>query len=376
MSLKMMLRTATMMSLILAGSSALKAHARDVTDITGHVVTVPDQPKRIILGEGRLIYALEPLEKEKLFDRVVGWQGEFRSSDVAYYKELVEKFPQAEKISVIGRNTADTISPEKILDLKPDLVIFSTTGHGPGQSSDVTTRLKAAHIPIVFVDFRKDPVKNTTKSMQILGQALNREKEAEAFVDFYEKRLTLIEDRIKTVPISDRPHVFINMLAGARQACCHTAGKGNMGAFIAAAGGENVAAGLLPGYLGDISVEALMTLNPDILILDGTKGPDAHGPGLRMGAGVTREMAYNSFISLLKLPEFSSLKAVKEKKTYGIWHTYYDNPFNILAVEVMAKWFYPDMFRDVDPDADLHEMQTKFTALPPGGTYWVGNDAH
>ncbi|MDF7674480.1 ABC transporter substrate-binding protein [Acetobacteraceae bacterium ESL0709] len=376
MSLKAMVRAATVVSLIMGSSVVTKVQARDVTDITGHVVQVPDHPKRIVLGEGRLIYALEPLEKEKLFERVVGWQGEFRSSDTAYYKELVAKFPQAAKVSVIGRSTADTISPERILDLHPDLVIFSTTGHGPGQSSEVTTQLRAAHIPIVFIDFRQDPVKNTAKSMTILGQALDRQKEAAAFTDFYEKRLSLIESRVKDVPVAQRPRVFIYMLAGQRPTCCHTAGKGNMGAFIEAAGGENVAAPMLPGYLGDISVEALMTLDPDILLLDGTKGPEAKGSGLRMGAGVTQEMAYASFENLLKLPELSNLKAVHQKKTYGIWHTYYDNPFNILAVEVMAKWFYPDKFKDLDPDSDLRTMQTEFTALPPGGTYWIGNDAH
>lgn len=86
-------------------------------------------------------------------------------------------------------------------------------------------------------------------------------------------------------------------------------------------------------------------------------------------------MAQRSFASLLKLPELSNLKAVHEKKAYGIWHTYYDNPFNILAVEAMAKWFYPERFRDLEPDADLHLMQMEFTALPPGGTYWISDNA-
>lgn len=350
------------------------AVARDVTDITGHVVHVPDHPQRIVLGEGRLIYALEPLEGKQLFSRVVGWQGEFRTADTQNYDAMLKVFPEADKVSVIGRTSADTISPEKVLDLHPDLAIFSTTGHGPGQSSDVTRRLQAAHIPVIFVDFRQDPVAHTVPSMTLLGQVLDREKEAKAYTDFYQERLKLIEDTVAPVPPNRRPRVFIDMLAGARQSCCHTAGQGNMGRFIEAAGGVNVAADMLPGYLGDISAEALIALDPDILILDGTHGPGANGAGLKMGAQVSPALARQSLLGLLNAPELAGLRAVREGRAYGIWHTFYDNPFNILAIEAMAKWFYPDRFVTLDPEKDRQLVQSRFTALPVEGTYWIRAD--
>jgi len=34
------------------------AHARQVTDLAGRVVTVPDHPKRVLLGEGRFVFAM------------------------------------------------------------------------------------------------------------------------------------------------------------------------------------------------------------------------------------------------------------------------------------------------------------------------------
>ncbi len=360
-----------------AGSTMLcpRAQAKDVTDITGHIVSVPEHPKRIVLGEGRLIYALEPLEGGHLFDRVVGWQGEFREADKQSYEQMLKTFPQAEKVGVIGRTTADTISPEKILDLHPDLAIFSTTGHGPGQASEIVSRLRSAHIPVVFVDFRQDPVKTTVPSMRILGQVLGREAEAEAYSQFYEGRLQAIRRVVETIPEAQRPTVFINMLAGARQSCCHTAGRGNMGAFIEVAGGRNIAASLLPGYLGEVSAEMVIAQNPDVLILDGTRGPGNSGPGLKMGAQVTEDLARASLKKLLQAPELAGLKAVSNGRAYGIWHTFYDSPFNILAIEVMAKWFYPERFKGLDPEADRREIQSRFTALPVSGTYWIKADA-
>lgn len=349
------------------------AQAREVTDILGRTVSVPDHPKRIVLGEGRLIYALQPLEGDDPFARVVGWQGEFRTADTQNYDELCKTHPEAEQIAVIGRTSVDTISPEKVLDLHPDLAIFSTSGHGPGQSSGVTQRLAAAHVPVIFVDFRVDPVAHTVPSMWILGEALDRQKEAKAYTDFYTDRLNVIQAATEKTPEAQRPTVFIDMLAGARPSCCHTAGKGNMGAFIKAAGGHNVAASMLPGYLGDISAEALITLNPDVLILDGTRGPGSTGPGLKMGAQVTAPVAQASLDKLLKTPELSGLHAVRDGRAYGLWHSFYDSPFNILAIEAMAKWFYPERFAKLDPEADLREISTRFHGLPATGTYWISS---
>lgn len=345
-------------------------HAKTVKDILGKTVEVPDHPQRILLGEGRLIYALQPLEGKHLFDRIVGWQGEFKQADTQTYTKIKKVFPQIEKVAVIGKTTADSVNPEKVLELNPDLVILSTSGHGPGMSDPLTLRLQKANIPIIFVDFRHDPVANTVPSITLLGKALDREAEAKAFTDFYQSRLNLIQNRLKDLPEEKRPTVFLDMLAGARP-CCHTAGKGNMGHFVEVAGGRNIAAPLLPSVFGELSVEQVIASNPDFIVMDGTRGPLADGPGLRMGALVTPNDARLSLNRLAKIPALAGLKAAQDRHIYGIWHSYYDNPFNILAIEAMAKWFHPDMFKDLNPDADLVEMGKRFTSLKADGTYWT-----
>ena len=87
-------------------------------------------------------------------------------------------------------------------------------------------------------------------------------------------------------------------------------------------------------------------------------------------------MAQASLAALLKAPELAGLGAVRNGRAYGIWHTFYDSPFNILAIEVMAKWFYPERFRDLDPDADRSLVQSRFTVMPNSGTYWIKANAH
>ncbi|GBQ76349.1 Fe3+-hydroxamate ABC transporter substrate-binding periplasmic protein [Komagataeibacter intermedius NRIC 0521] len=347
------------------------ARAETVTDLAGRKVDVPASVHRIILGEGRLIYALAPLEKQHLFDRIVGWQGEFRGADTQSYDQYVATFPQAANVALIGKTTADTVSPERVLDLHPDLAILTVSGHGPGAASELVSQLESAHVPVIFVDFRADPLHDTVTSMQILGKVLNREHEAAEYLSFYQSHLKHVTDRVASLPQGQRPKVFIEMLAAMRESCCHTAGKGNMGAFIEAAGGQNIAAPLLPGYIGDIDLEKVISADPDIYIADGTKGPKAAGPGLRMGAEVTPDVARASLLRVTERPGISSLRAVTTGQDYGIWHSFYDSPYNILAVEVMAKWFHPDLFGDLDPDATQKELYARFLPVRQEGTFWI-----
>ncbi len=106
---------------LMAGSSALAA---TVTDMAGRTVTIPAKVERILLGEGRLFYAVSLLEGNKPLDRIVGWQGDFRKLDPQTYAIYKAKFPQIDQIPLIGNTTADSISPEKVLTLNPDIAIL------------------------------------------------------------------------------------------------------------------------------------------------------------------------------------------------------------------------------------------------------------
>lgn len=347
------------------------AQAETVKDISGREVVIPDHVNRIVLGEGRLIYAMALLEGKDLFKRIVGWQGEFRMADSQSYDQYLKVFPDIGNIEVIGKNTADSVSAEKVLQLKPDLVVLSLVGHGPGPSSELVGRLKAAHIPYIFINFRTQPVAETVPSIRILGKAIHRETQAEAYARFYNDHLNLIRNRLKNLSENKKPKVFLDMLGGMRESCCHTAGNGNMGAFIDAAGGHNIAKDKLPGPIGEMALEAVIAADPDIYIADGIKGPTANGGGIRMGSDVTEAVARASLEKVMHRPEMSSLRAVKEGNAHAIWHAYYDSPYNIIAIEVMAKWFHPDLFKDIDPSKSQAELYSKFLAVPNTGTFWV-----
>lgn len=350
---------------------SISSWAATVTDIAGRSVEIPTKVDRILLGEGRLFYAVSLLEGKKPFDRIVGWQGDFRKLDPQTYSVYQAKFPEIDKIPLIGNTTADSVSPEKVLTLNPDVAIFGLSGHGPGRDSQLVKQLEKAGVPVVFVDFRTSPLKNTLPSMRLLGKVLHREQQAENYINFYQDNVRLVTDVTSKIPDNQKPSVFIELKAATSDDCCGTAGNGNMGDFIDLAGGNNIAKGLLPGALGQINLEKVLSANPDVYIASGAKAPDAKDPGIKLGAKVTEQQARDSLNSAMQRTGISTLKAVQDGNSHAIWHSYYNSPYNVLAVQAFAKWIYPEKFASLDPKKTMDSMYQHFLAVDPSGTYWV-----
>jgi len=65
------------------------------------------------------------------------------------------------------------------------------------------------------------------------------------------------------------------------------------------------------------------------------------------------------------------LAAIRNGQTHAIWHGSYNSPFNVVAVQVFARWLYPDVFTDLDPQATLAQLYAEFQPVPLQGTYWI-----
>ena len=347
------------------------ASAQTVTDLAGRTIRVPANPHRILLGESRLLMAVALLEGKQPLARIVGWQGDLPTMDPQTFDAYAEEFPGIRQVPLIGKATEDSISDEKALSVKPDLAIFSLAGHGPSRYNALVKQLEATGTTVVFVDFRLHPMQNTLPSIELLGKVMHREQEANAYAQFYQQHLARVQAVVKQIPLQQRPTVFIDLLAGAWDAgCCHTAGNGNFGEFIQAAGGSNIAAGLVPGVLGDISMEQIIAAQPDVYIATGSRTK----PGLaslRVGALTSEHDAQASLATLVARPGFDTIKAIHDGDVHGISHNYYDSPYNIVAIEAFAKWFYPQHFKDLDVNATQAELYRRFLAVPPDGAYWV-----
>ncbi len=63
---------------------------------------------------------------------------------------------------------------------------------------------------------------------------------------------------------------------------------------------------------------------------------------------------------------------MRDGRAYAIWHHFFHSPFNVVAVQAMAKWFHPQEFADVDPEATWRDFMTRFQPFRSEGAYWTG----
>ena len=348
-----------------------------VTDLAGRSVTVPAKVERILLGEGRLLPALGVFERDDVARRLVGMMGDYETLDAAGYAQWRSRFPHLDKVPRVGRNHSGSFSDEQAIALRPQLAILGLAGgHGPSKNDRETlARLEAAGVAVVFVDFRHDPLKNTTRSMELLGTVLGKRKEADAFNTHWRAQLERVESRLRTLPAGTRhPGVFLENRVGLADECCATM-VGLVGVLLDAAGADNVARGRIPGEHGTLNPEFLIATQPRLYIGTGIGSmATAEKSPLRivLGADATPEAARASLLRATQRKGIAQLQAVQQPgRAHAIWHHYYNSPFNVVAVQVFAKWLHPELFADLDPRATLQSMFTQFQPIPLTGVYWT-----
>lgn len=337
-----------------------------VTDIVGREVKLDAPAKRVILGEGRQLTTLALLHPDPV-SIVAGWTGDFEKSGGLLYEEYLKAFPDMAKIPTIGSSGKETVSTEQIISLKPDLAIFGAGSHGPdARSADVIRQLEAAGIPIVFIDFRLHPFKNTVPSMQILGKVLGQEAKAAEFASFYNRRMNHIKGLLARHSDLPRPKVYMEMIRG--NVPPGSPGKGNLGEFIEFVGGTNIGT-ILPGEVGTLNMEYVISEQPDIYIATGIAVPGEDG--LVIGHSIYSFQTQQSLKNLASRSVVSPLNAIQQGKVYGMWHLFYDSPLNIAAVEALAKWTHPELFGNLNPHGVLKEINERFLAFPLKGVFFA-----
>ncbi len=352
----------------IAPDTSVTSAALVVTDVSGREVVLAGPARRVLLGESRLLLALSIVHPHPV-DVIAGWQGDLARLDPVTYERYRAAYPRLDSIPVVGLIGEESFSIEKALATEPDVAILSG-GHGPSEASVTLIRqLEAAGIPVVIIDFNTHPLQHTLPSIRLLGAVLGQEERANAYAAFYEERMNRIKERLDHTP-GERPSVLMHMHAGAWE-CCRSPGSGNLGELITFAGGRNIAADVIPGALGLLNPEYILSQNPEVYIGTGMPGR-SHQGGLELGTGVSPETARTSLQNVIRQPELAELSAVFNGRVYGLWHNFYTLPVNVLAAEAMARWFHPDLFADVDPAATLKEINERFLRVPLEGTFWIG----
>lgn len=330
-----------------------------VTDMLDRTVTLPAPAKRVVLAEGRHILTLALIDRDPLA-LVAAWGDDLKRYAPETYAALRDRFPAAEAVPEVGNPSGGSFSIEAVIAARPDLVIFTLYGPPPPGIE----RLDVAGIPYVFVDFFREPLTRTVPSLRLLGRLLDREAGAERFIAFYEEHMAGVARRLAGTQA--RPTVFFHLNPDGRD-CCLSTGRGNMTDFIAAAGGRSIGAERIPGAIGRLNLEYVLSRDPDFYLAGG--GSSVTLTGLRVGPKVPASVARETLASVMTAPGVAGLRAVREGRTGGVWLFFFDNPLFVVGVEAIATMLHPAEFADLDPDRTMAELNERFLPFRLDGTF-------
>ncbi|CCN81107.1 putative ABC-type Fe3+-hydroxamate transport system, periplasmic component [Vibrio nigripulchritudo SFn27] len=353
---------------------SVSAQPIEVVDLAGRSVTIPKVPKKIILGEGRMMYTLALLEKGNPFERVVGWKDDLMKWDPDAYRAYLSKFPQAENIANLGSPYSNDFSIEKVITLNADLMILNLGNLLKAKETGLIEKLEKVGVQVIFVDFRQRPTQNTVPSIYLLGQALGRVNEANQFINYYQKHMKMVYGRVVSKKEEDKPIVFIDRAAGFNpDKCCSTFGSANLGRLVDEAGGINWGSRKFSGFSGKVNPEAIFAEDPDVIIGTGANWSEAKPDtaAVLFGYEATKEKAQQRLKKLSERKGWPTLSSVKNKKFYSVYHQFYNSPYHFVALLTFAKWFYPNDFKDVDPEKIFVELHDKFLPIDYSGVFWA-----
>lgn len=357
----------------LAPSRPRAQATREVIDVAGRAVRVPAEVRRVILGEGRQTYALAALDREEPFARVVGWRDDLRKNDPDTYAAYRGRWPGIDRLPTFGGVKDGTFDPEQAIALRPDVIIMNLEARAATAEAGLEAKLAAVGISIVFVDFREQPSVNTEPSLRLLGALLGRQERAEALAAYRREQIGRVTSRLAEQPGLLRPRVMVERAGGYDASCCMSFGDENFGRMVAEAGGENIAARLIPGTFGVVNPEQVIASDPEVVVITGANwrlgSPDGDWVGAGPGADPADMRA--RLQRLMARPAYRPLAVARSGRVHAIWHQFYDSPYQFVAIQALATWLHPELFADLDPDATFREFHARFLPVPYQPGYWA-----
>jgi len=247
---------------------------------------------------------------------------------------------------------------EAIVAMQPDAVFFP-------RNSDwqkAATVLGRFGIPVVVVT-AWDVLKHE-ENVTLFGKLFEQPQRAATLNAFYRRYRDLLAQRLQNLPMAQRKRVYIEEV-GAYKTLLKGSGWHDM---VEIGGGVNVfgdvrilnqssARGSVQGF--SVDPEEIIARRPDVIV---KLEPGQYEPHSRAFSSQVLE-------AVAARPGFNRLPAVRNGQIYHISYYLAGGCSKIIGALQIAKWLYPDRFKDVDPDQVMRTWLEDFQQVPAPGGY-------
>ncbi len=248
--------------------------------------------------------------------------------------------PEAETLERVGGGTMESISREKIVSLKPDLVLCKWDHHQP-----LMDTLAQFNIPTLAIG--PETLEQLFAEATMLGDVTGHAEEAKQLIADMRLRVEKIAVRASAIPLSQRRKVFYEVWDDPLM----TAGPGSfIGEALRLAGMQNIFEDATANY-PKVSDEVVVARNPDIIF-----SPSTHASRVSLEKMLARQ-------------GWAEVTAIKQKQVFIVDgdHISRCGPRLLDAIEEMISLAYPEV--GVQPlDARLNNVWDSYSYSGAAGT--------
>lgn len=307
-----------------------EASVRKITDMAGRTVTIPNEIHTVFSADpvaAIYLYTLVP-------DRLLGWNYALNPQERSVILEEYHSLP--------NYGMGDAINYEAVISASPSIAL-SVSAINDGSIAQADKLSQSLGIPVVVVS---DSLEDTPDVYRFMGQLFHTVEEAEQLALYTERTF----ETVSSIQIPEEEKVSVYY--GNKEDSLETIPAGSPHSqIIAMVNGMNVAnLDLGEGARMRISLEQLLTWDPDVIIVNGEPKTDISG-----------DSAANT---ILNNSDFATLTAVQNQRVFGVpnvpfsWIERPPGPNRIIGVRWLAQKLYPEQF-----DYDLDEEVKTFFSL-------------
>jgi iron complex transport system substrate-binding protein len=292
------------------------AQSREITDMMGRKVTVPDSINKVYVPSpygSYLMYSLDP-------SMLIGLNLS-HNEDKRYLPKAARELPVIGGLGGQGQQS----NLEIVLKAKPDLVIMWSAKKSAVEGR-IDGALKQLNLPLVYAV--AETISEYPDVYLFLGKLLNREGQAKKLAAYCQKALSEVKEIVDRIPKGKRPTVYYAEGVDGLSTECNDSIHVEL---LSLAGDTDVHRCHTASHQGmeKISVEQVMLYQPDVIIAQ-------------------EKVFYDKIYSN---PAWQNVRAVKDKRVYLIPRypfNWFDRPpsfMRFLGFKWLANILYPREYK-------------------------------
>jgi len=310
------------------------AQAREIVDMAGRRVPVPDTIRKVFTGSPPatyMLYAVDPT-------LIVGLNYPFTAAEKRFLSPAIQTLP------VVGGWFGQGRTPnlETLLDVRPDImVVWMWKAAATNEKvEEVANRLG---LPLIYI--RIDSLSDYPEAFRFMGELLDRRERARELSEYASKAMSLAGTVAASIAEENRVSVYY---AEAPDGLSTECDKSPHVELLGLAGGNNIYRCDPKNDFGmeRISIEQVMTADPEVIIAQEKEFVD---------------QVYSD-------PRWQAVRAVKNKRVHLIPRApfnWFDRPpsfMRILGLRWLANRLYPEHF-PLDLPRETREFYSLFLGV-------------